>query len=300
MKQSLFQSFADIAYAAAGIRLPPGKETLVHSRVSRRVRALGLADEAEYLTVLQADETGEELTRFLDVITTNYTRFMREPEHFALLAQFIEERLAAGQRRFRIWSAASSSGEEPYSMAITCLEAIAGRPADVRILATDISTRMLEQARAGVYPHKTVAEVPPVLRARYFEAERARGADRDSATYTVRPEVRSLVVYRRLNLATPPLPLRGPLDLIFCRNVMIYFDRPVRQRLISEFERLLCPEGLLLIGHTETLTGIRNGLRTLRPSVFRKPQDTEDPTAPRRPSSGTDPLTRIASSGGTN
>lgn len=267
----LFQRFCDLAYSRAGIRLAAGKESLVATRVAKRLRALNLKDPKSYLSYLENDSTGNEIVHFLDVISTNFTSFFREKDHFTILTQMIEEDYGRGQRRFRLWSAASSSGEEPYSMAITLLEALAGREksCDIRILATDISTRMLERAGNGVYEGKALGELSAFLRSRYFEERFEEG--RDERRYGVTAAVKSLVLYKRLNLSSPPFPMVGPLDIVFCRNVMIYFDQPVRQRLIAEIERLLRPGGLLLIGHTETLSGIQCGLQLEKPSVYRKP-----------------------------
>lgn len=268
MKTALFRQFSDIAYARAGIRLADGKEALVDARVAKRLRALGLTDAGEYLQVLNDDTSGEELVSFLDVITTNFTRFFREPDHFTELKDILRAWYQEGQRRFRIWSAASSTGEEPYTIAMTVLDAFDGRSVDVRILATDISTRVLNRAREGVYTEAGVAPVEPRLRARYLQ--KVPGPGGDGRSYRVTDAVRDLVTFRRLNLSEPPFPMQGPLDIVFCRNVMIYFDTAVRQRLISEIERLSRPDGVLFIGHTETLTGIATGFSSSRPSVYWK------------------------------
>lgn len=271
LNASLFKRFCDLAYSRAGIRLAPGKESLVATRVAKRLRALNLDSPRSYLDYLENDTSGNEIVQFLDVISTNFTSFFREKEHFDLLGRTIAQDYEQGQRRFRYWSAASSSGEEPYSMAITLLETLAGyeKGCDIRILATDISTRMLERANAGVYAAKAVADLSPGLRQRYFE--QTRDDDGESECFSVVSALRALIVYKRLNLAAPPFPMVGPLDAVFCRNVMIYFDQPVRQRLVLEIERLLRPGGFLMIGHTETLTGIECGLNFEKPSIYRKP-----------------------------
>ncbi|MBN2799451.1 MAG: methyltransferase domain-containing protein [Deltaproteobacteria bacterium] len=269
MDLALFHRFATLAHRRAGISLHEGKLTLVEARVGKRVRALGLSDAGTYLRFLEDDRTGEELVQFLDVITTNFTSFFREPDHFELLRAQLAQCYQAGQRRVRLWSAASSSGEEPYSMAITLLDTLDDPALDARILATDLSSRMLARAQAGHYLEKAVAPVPPALRQRHFSPT---GPDpKGNPQVTVSREARALVTFKRLNLAKPPFPMPGPLDVVFCRNVMIYFDQPVRQALITDIERLLKPGGLLLIGHTETLTGIQSRLGTVRPSVYQKP-----------------------------
>ncbi len=265
MQPRLFKRFAQLAHDKAGIALRPGKEALVSARVAKRQRALAIDSAERYLEFLESDQTGEELIRFLDVISTHFTSFFREPDHFALLRQEFEHRLAANQRRFRIWSAASSTGEEPYSMAMTLLDARGGADhVDLKILATDISVQSLEEARAGVYPEARIEPVPRQQRQRYL-----RRKEGSADGWQISDPVRKLVTFNRLNLASPPYPMRGPFDVVFCRNVLIYFDHPTRQRLVAEIERLMAPGGLLCIGHTETLNGIRSGLKLLRPSVFR-------------------------------
>lgn len=273
MKQALFARFCALAYEKAGIALKEGKEALVEARVGQRQRALGLEPVEAYLEYLENDESGEELVLFLDAISTNFTSFFREAEHFDLLRDLVREKVAGGQSRFRIWSAASSSGEEPYSIAISVLDAVGGRPVELKILATDISTRMLTQARNGVYEIERLEPLSAGERGRYLVP--VPGED-PARVLQVRPEVRKLVTFARLNLARPPFPMSGPFDVIFCRNVMIYFDRRVRQGLINEAERLLRPGGVLMISHTETLTGIESGLKTISASIYSRESGAND------------------------
>jgi chemotaxis protein methyltransferase CheR len=264
MDTEIFRRFSRIAYEKAGISLKEGKEPLLAARVGRRVRALGLSSEDEYLELLQEDATGTELVSFLDVVSTNYTRFFRETDHFDALVAAMTRWVRAGREEFRIWSAASSTGEEPYSIAIAVLERFPS--VSFKILATDISTRVLTRASAGAYGAEAVDGISLSQRDTYF----TRSSGGANAVYTVRPEVRGRVVFRRLNLSSTPFPMSGPFDVIFCRNVMIYFDNTVRQRLTLELERLLQPGGMLAIGHSETLTGIHCGLAREAPSVFTK------------------------------
>lgn len=266
MDTVLFEQFADIAYRRAGIRLAPGKEALVGARVAKRVRALQLDGPEQYLKHLLADGDGDELVQFLDVISTNYTSFFREPEHFEMLTELVQRRLRQGRTRLRFWSAASSSGEEPYTMALVIAEAVRDAPVNWRILATDISTRILDRAQQGRYPASSLTSIPKHLRSRYFQFIGPKSSE--DPIYQVNSALRSAVVFRRLNLSTPPFPMQGPLDAVFCRNVMIYFDRRVRQGLVSGIERLLAPDGLFLIGHSETLNGLNTGFRALRPSAY--------------------------------
>jgi chemotaxis protein methyltransferase CheR len=271
MERQLFERFTALAYDKAGISIKPGKEALVQARVAKRLRALSLPGPEAYLGYLEQDQSGEELLRFLDVISTHFTSFFREPDHFELLATELEKLLARGQKRIRIWSAASSTGEEPYTLAMTALGVAGVDQADVKILATDIAADTLKQAAAGRYGASRVGPVPKALLGRFFD-RRADAADPDGEIYVVKPELRSLVTFGRLNLAQPPFPMKGPMDVVFCRNVLIYFDTPTRQRLLTAIEGLLAPGGLLCIGHTETLNGIRSRLKMVRPSVFRLPE----------------------------
>ena len=266
MDQKTFGRLRDIVYAESGISLTPAKRALLMARTAKRVRALGLAGYDDYLRMLEEDESGAELVEFLDAVSTNVTSFFREPEHFDVVRSFVSESLDRGRVRLRAWSAGCASGEEPYSLAMTILDAAGERQLDARILATDINTHMLETARRGEYGHERTKSIPVQLRHRYLE----RKGTREDRTWVVGEEVRRVVVFRRLNLARPPFPMTGPLDIVFCRNTMIYFDQQVRRQLLSEFHRLLRPGGLLLVGHAESLAS-RCGLFTLRgPSVLVK------------------------------
>jgi len=270
MDVASFNRLRELAYDEAGIDLSDEKKALVAARVETRLRALKLRDARSYVDFLLGDDSGAELVAFLDAISTNFTSFFREPKHFEELDEFVKKRLEQGQLRFRFWSAASSSGEEPWTMAMTLAEGFSGKPVDWKLLGTDISTRMLKVADGGVYRRVQVDPVPAFLRARYF-THRFGTHDSPDDRFTVVDRLRQHVAFRRMNLATPPFPLKGPLDVVFCRNVMIYFDVAVRQRLLDEIGRLLAPGGMLFISHTETLNGIRTPLQLVRPSVYRMP-----------------------------
>ena len=239
MDGKTFKDFRNLIYDKSGISLNDSKEALVDARVGKRMRTLGITEHRTYLKHIMHDDTGQEIIHLLDAISTNVTRFFREPDHFKFLEQVIKEWTAEGQNRFRIWSAASSSGEEPYSIAIAILEAI-GKTKNIKILATDISTRILVEAKRGIYGAEKLEQMPKALKGRYFEK-----IPNSEKLYVVRPVLRSMVTYRRLNLSVPPFPMRGPLDMIFCRNVMIYFDNRVRRKLLTEIHRLLRPCGYL-------------------------------------------------------
>ncbi len=267
MDKRVFEKLSGIAYREAGIYLPPGKEPLVESRISKRIRALGLSGEREYLSFLEGDPTGEELGNFLDVISTNYTKFMREKSHFEFLVKWTEKYVAERGPRMKIWCAAAATGEEPYSIALTLIEAFGTERLDFRILATDISKTALSRAKEGIYHEQAVHPLSKAQRARFFTEERDGYGD---TAYRVVPELKERILFRRLNLASPPYPMKGPLDVIFCRNVMIYFQNPTRQAIAGEAERLLSPGGVFIIGHSDTLSGVETGLTSLLPSVFVK------------------------------
>lgn len=261
MEPSVFSRFCNLAYDKAGIHLREGKEALVATRVSKRMRALGLPTERSYLEHLEGDTSGNELVAFLDAVTTNYTYFYRESEHFEIEAELLRRLASAGARRFRIWCAASSSGEEPYTIAITAQEAL-GRAdrLDLRILATDLSTEVLATARAGIYGADRLEKASRNVVRKYFVPQAGK--------YSVCPEIRQYLLFKRLNLSKPPFPMSGPFDIVFCRNVMMYFDLTVRQRLLGEIERLMGRHGVLFIGRSETLGGLTTQLVPLAPAAY--------------------------------
>lgn len=272
MEPRLFQRFTAIAYEKAGISIKPGKEALVTARIAKRLRVLSLPNAESYLHYLEEDPTGEELAAFLDVISTHFTSFFREPDHFEAMAAELTARLATGVRRLRVWSAASSTGEEAYTMAMTAAGVKGIDQADFKILATDIALDTLRQAVRGCYSAERMQPVSAGLRSQWFK--RVRGPDDpEGELWQVSPKLRHQVTFRRLNLAKPPFPMKGPFDVIFCRNVLIYFDQPTRQRLVAALEHLLRPGGLLCIGHTETLSGLRSGFKMQMPSIFRRGEE---------------------------
>lgn len=262
----LFNEISQLVYAKSGITLKDGKEALVASRLGKRLRALKLPSYAAYLAYLKESGGEEEMIRLLDAISTNVTHFYREPRHFEVLREKLES-WKSGQRRFRLWCAASSTGEEPYTLAMTMAEALGMTGIDWRILATDISTRVLAIAQAGRYEEEKLKEVPPALRQKYFDVIQDPV---EGKMFQAKPALREKVHFSRLNLSQPPFPMRGPLDFVFCRNVMIYFDNQVRKPLIDEIYRLLKPGGYLCVGSSESLTGIQTALKSVAPSVYVK------------------------------
>ena len=270
LTEAQFREVTKLVKATCGINLHDGKKELVKARLAKRLRELGFCSFRQYIELLRHDPSGAEVTALLDAISTNQTSFFREAEHFDYLGKKVLPGLVAGGSRggrLAIWSAGCSSGEEPYSVAITVRENIPDVDSwDVRILATDISTRVLAPAAEGVYDASRVEPVPAMLRSRYFTCVEAR----PPRLYEVSANIRSMVHFARLNLMGP-WPMQGPFDAIFCRNVMIYFDRPTRERLIGRFFDLLAPGGTFFVGHSESLTGIRQQFRYVRPTVYEKP-----------------------------
>jgi chemotaxis protein methyltransferase CheR len=260
-----FETIAATVHRATGINLRSGKEELVRSRLIKRLRSLGLTSFDQYLDHIKADVSGQEMVAMLDLLTTNKTSFFREERHFAFLRQWL--RANADQKKIRIWSAGCSSGEEPFSIAIVLCQELADiERRDVRILATDISGRMLERAKQAVYEQDpTLYDVPPGVLAKYFACARPD----PPRAYKVQDPARSIVSFATLNLLGS-WPMRGPFDFVFCRNVMIYFDAPTRQRVIKGVWEVLRPGGYLFVGHSESLLGAAAGFIYRQPAVYMK------------------------------
>jgi chemotaxis protein methyltransferase CheR len=267
-----FKTISQLVYDLAGICLPDTKRELVQARLSKRLRTLNIPSYREYLTFVEEDKAQTELILLLDALSTNLTSFWREAQHFDHLINSALPRIAERARRedgrIRIWSAGCSTGEEPYGLAmILCDELKDANNLDVKILATDLSTRVLAVAKAAVYPENRVKDVPPMLRSRFFVSEKDKSGE---TFYRVSNEVRSMVAIARLNLMES-WPMKGPFDAIFCRNVMIYFDKATQAKLVAKFYDLLRRQGLLYIGHSESLTGVVHGFNYLQPAIYQKP-----------------------------
>ncbi|MCA6285497.1 protein-glutamate O-methyltransferase [Phenylobacterium sp.] len=247
-----FRRISALIYEQAGIALTEAKASLVYSRLAKRLRALGLSTFAEYCALIDSPAGDDERSAMLNSLTTNVTRFYREPHHFDHLRDEVLRPavpfLRAGGR-MRLWSAACSSGQEPYSMALTLLSVLPDAPRyDVKILATDIDSRILDQARLGVFPADLVSPIPAAQRDRWMHRD-----PNDRSAWRIGEDVRSLVTFKELNLIGN-WPVRGPFDAIFCRNVMIYFDDPTQERICARFAPLLSPRGRLYIGHSERVS----------------------------------------------
>ena len=268
LTEEQFEKISEMVKSLCGINLHTGKKELVKARLGKRLRSLGIYDLDDYLAHVARDAGGAELTAMLDALSTNLTHFFRESAHFDYLRSAVVPVLLKrpAPHSIRIWSAGCSSGEEPYSIAITLAECLPNLPRiDLRILATDLSTRVLAHAREALYPAERLRDVPLPIIARWFSA----GEGPSGNAYRVTDALRRLVTFSRLNLMAP-WPMRGPFDVIFCRNVMIYFDKPNQERLVHRFWDLLAPGGHLFIGHSESLAGVKHTYRYIRPTIYQK------------------------------
>ena len=241
-----FERVRDMIYRRAGIVLAPGKQDMAYSRLARRLRALQLDSFSEYLERL-AQPDDPEWEAFTNALTTNLTSFFREAHHFDILKQLLREQPAGA--KILLWSAAASTGEEPYSMAITAVEAFGSLTPPVKILATDLDTQVLATAERGVYPLDRIEKISDERRRRFFR----RGSGSMAGHCRVIEELRSLVSFRPLNLLDERWPMRGPFTAIFCRNVMIYFDKETQYALLKRMMPLLGPQGRFFAGHSESL-----------------------------------------------
>jgi len=247
-----FMKIAALVHGEAGIVLPDSKANLVYSRLAKRLRAIGLRSFRDYCALVETDEGAGERQALIAAMTTNVTKFFREPHHFEHLKDHVLPRLVAAARRgerVRLWSAACSSGEEPYSIALTLLQAMPDASKhDVLVLASDIDPDMIARGEAGTYPAARLADIPPNMRGKAIETNRAGTELRFGFT----DEVRKLVRFRQLNLLRE-WPMRGAFDIIFCRNVMIYFDQQTQDAIWTRFARQMKPESYLYIGHSERI-----------------------------------------------
>ncbi len=267
MSEADFRKISQLAHDRFGLHLPAGKEGLVSARLGKRIRLGGFASFAEYHRHVLTDPTGDALIELIDALTTNYTCFYRERAHFDFLAESL-----TGEFRelpqLRIWSAACSSGEEPYTIAMTLLDVAAANrcrwASDYRVAATDISTRVLKKARQGVYEAARFLDIPEA----WWKAYLLKGQGEFSGRYKLKPAVLRAVDFERLNLIEP-LPRRR-FHFIFCRNVMIYFDKRTQHSIVEKLTQCLEPGGYLFIGHSETLHGFDHSLRYVCPAVYRR------------------------------
>lgn len=273
MRASEYDLIRQLVYTHSRINLGSGKMELVSARLGKRLRATKLPSITDYCRHLQGPSGEEELAHLIDAISTNHTYFFRESPHFDFLREHILPEMATRRQTekwtgFPIWSAASSSGEEPYSLAILLAQTLGLNSAwQWHIDATDISNRILAQARTGVYRTEQITPLPQEILRTYFQ----KGFGPQEGNYRVQSALIDRVRFRQCNLLDPGSPYEHLFPVIFCRNVMIYFDRPTQEELVAKLTRQLLPGGYLLVGQSESLTGIDHPLEAVRPSIYRKP-----------------------------
>lgn len=272
LSEKEFRLISELVYKHCGINLHDGKKELVRARLAKRLRLCNFPSFSEYIDHVLNDPSGREFSNLVDCLSTNLTSFFREAQHFEFLrARFLPQLLERKRRqkshRIRAWSAGCSSGEEPYSVAIVLHEAVEGVGRwDIKVLATDISTAILERAKRGVYDQERIAPLSAMQQASFLTTRRVDGRK----LFEVNDRLRNTVVFRYLNLMAD-WPIRRPLDFIFCRNVMIYFDKPTQQNLITRYYGLLDSGGVLFTGHSESLTGINHAFKYVQPTIYAKP-----------------------------
>ena len=259
--RSDFERVRALIYKRAGISLADSKQEMVYSRIARRLRATGLVSFATYLDELEAGRLGDEWESFTNALTTNLTSFFREAHHFPLLAEHLK-RLPPGP--ITIWCSASSTGEEPYSIAMTCCEAFNTLSPPVQIVATDIDTNVLGIGAKGVYGIERLDKMPAERAKRFF----LRGKGEQEGLVRVRPELRQLVTFKQLNLLADSWPVSGQFDVIFCRNVMIYFDKATQRKILARFVPLMKPSALLFAGHSENFLYVSEALKLRGKTVY--------------------------------
>jgi chemotaxis protein methyltransferase CheR len=266
-----FRSLRDLVRQVTGITLSEAKRELVYGRLSRRLRSLSLGSFREYRALLAGPEGKRELGEFINAVTTNLTAFFRESHHFDYLRQHLFAPIAndGRRRRVRIWSAGCSSGEEPYSIAITLAESLPDwQRHDIRILATDLDTDVLARAATGLYPEDRIRGLSPQRLARFFTETEERG----KRMWRFDPQLASIISFRQLNLMHA-LPMRGPLDAIFCRNVIIYFDKDTQRELFTRIAPLQAPGALLFLGHSESLFKVSEEWDLIGKTIYRRAGD---------------------------
>ncbi len=268
-----FQRFSAFIYDHTGIKMPPAKKIMLEARMQKRLKANSIATFEEYGDfVFSQDGRAAELIHLIDVVTTNKTDFFREPSHFDFLVKtalptILQVRGDVMHDPVRIWSAGCSTGEEPYTMAMVLSEFAAGRPGfRAAITASDICTQVLQTAKTAIYPEERTDPIPLNLKKKYL----MRSREKSKSLVRISPKLRSMVTFRRINFMDDDLGIAEKMDIIFCRNVVIYFDKPTQQALMQKFHRQLRPGGYLFIGHSETLGGLDVDFKPVASTVYRK------------------------------
>ena len=273
MKDRIFQRFSGFIYEHAGIKMPPNKKTMLEARLQKRLKALNIDSFEQYADfVFSGSGSDSELVHLIDVVTTNKTDFFREPAHFEYLVKNVLPTLCASQRDLqreplRFWSAGCSSGEEPYTLAMVLCEYCERHPElKFSILASDISTKILKMAKTAVYPEERTDSIPLSMKKKYL----LRSKDPDLSLVRIHPHLRSSVSFKRINFMDDDFHVNEKMDVIFCRNVVIYFDKQTQQALMRKFHRQLRPGGYLFIGHSESLNGLNVDFRPVASTMYRK------------------------------
>ena len=273
LTDSDFNLFRNLIYEQSGISLNPSKKELLRTRLRARLEREKFASYRAYYKFIVQDKTGKALVPLLDDISTNLTSFYREVNHFdflnKVLPDWIKRKKKAGDDTFRIWSAGCSTGEEPYTIAFTMLPHLSNHAGNMnlKILATDLSTDVLKKASEGLYRLDRMGDVPLGVKKSFFFDDQSVT---NQIMVRVRPDVKKLVTFRRFNLMSPQFPFKNQFDYIFCRNVMIYFDKPTQETLVAKYYRFLKQGGYLFIGHSESLTTIKHSYNYLMPTIYQK------------------------------
>ncbi len=275
MREEEFAAIRQYLYDETGISLSAGKRDMACSRLAKRLRHFGLNSYSAYLRKVQDGDPPTERQEFINCLTTNKTDFFREPHHFDFLRDTVIPQLrASGRKRLRLWCAASSTGEEPYTLAMTLREHCpASEGWDARILASDIDTSVLAHAERGVYDLDRAGDIPPAMLHKYF----LRGTGAKAGKISARPELRELLTFRQINLIEEPWPIRAQFDVIFCRNVVIYFDRDTQHKLLTRFAAQLDPNGFLFLGHSENIHWLADTFAPLGSTVYKMRGGTDTP-----------------------
>ncbi|MCQ2613445.1 MAG: protein-glutamate O-methyltransferase [Treponemataceae bacterium] len=271
LSQSEFRTISEYIQQNVGIQMPESKKIMVQSRLMHRLRALKLNNYSEYIDyVFNKDKSGNELTIMIDSLTTNKTEFFREADHFSFMTNSVlPEMISKGHKSLKLWSAGCSSGEEPYTLSIVLKEYMRNHPGTLSgfsLLATDISTKVLDQAVNGIYDAEETDGMNFEMKKRYF----LKSKNPEERIVRVKPEIRSCVTFRQLNFMDSSYPISDIFNIIFCRNVLIYFDKPTQENIISKFLRHLEIGGYLFLGHSETIFGMDLPLETVAPTVYKK------------------------------
>lgn len=255
-----FDRVRGLIYERAGISLAVTKQEMVYSRLARRLRATGIASFKRYLDDLERGTNTEEWEAFTNALTTNLTSFFRESHHFPILAEHVRK----VKHPIQIWCSAASTGEEPYSIAMTLCEVFGTLSPPAHIFATDIDTNVLNKAESGIFSHDRLEKLSAERAKRFFQ----RGKGSQAGMVRIRPELRNMITFRQVNLLADNWPIRGPFDAIFCRNVMIYFDKATQGKLLARFAPLMSPDGLLFAGHSENFLYVSNAFKLLGNTVY--------------------------------